>query len=246
MQNIETISKHRFDCMICGAKLKYLKSAVPVECVVCKKTYESNAQCENGHYICDSCHAMPSGDFIEQYCTGSESTDPFEMAIVLMRDERISMHGPEHHFLVPAVLLSAYYNAIGEKGLKGEKLAIARQRAGSVLGGFCGTHGTCGAAIGTGIFVSVITGSTPLSTKSWKLSNLVTGETLIDIAENGGPRCCKRDTFLAITHAVDFVKEQFNVELSTNDAVRCEFSDMNKQCLRFNCRYYDKKNNAQE
>jgi hypothetical protein len=32
------------------------------------------------------------------------------MALNLMKNPQIKMHGPEHHFLVPAVLLAAYYN----------------------------------------------------------------------------------------------------------------------------------------
>ena len=75
------------------------------------------------------------------------------------------MHGPEHHFLIPAVLLSAFYNVSGEPGEKEKKIKQARKRAENVLGGFCGFYGDCGAAVGTGIFVSVITGATPLSQK---------------------------------------------------------------------------------
>jgi hypothetical protein len=39
------------------------------------------------------------------------------------------MHGPEHHFLVPASLITAYCNHRGEPGRKGELLARARERA---------------------------------------------------------------------------------------------------------------------
>ncbi|VUT25840.1 MAG: hypothetical protein MOIL_01256 [Candidatus Methanolliviera sp. GoM_oil] len=56
------------------------------------------------------------------------------------------------------------------------------------LGGFCGYHGDCGAAVGTGIFISLITDATPLSKHEWKLSNLMTAKSLLSIANHGGPR----------------------------------------------------------
>jgi hypothetical protein len=118
-----------------------------------------------------------------------------------MKNPQIKMHGPEHHFLVPAVLFTAYQNQTGEKDGRRSKLEIIRNRAELVKGGFCGTHGTCGAAIGAGIFCSVITDTTPLSTDTWRLSNKITAHCLISIAEHGGPRCCKRDTFISILNS---------------------------------------------
>jgi hypothetical protein len=148
------------------------------------------------------------------------------------------MHGPEHHFLVPAVLLSAYYNVTGEKDKKEEKIRLAQKRAISVLGGFCGYQGDCGAAVGVGIFVSVMTGSNPLSTNEWRLSNLATGRSLITIAEHGGPRCCKRNSFLAILEATKFVQENFKVALPTSIDITCDFNHLNKECIKEKCLFY--------
>lgn len=232
---------HKVNCLICGAELDYSTDYKPAICVLCGQTFDTNVQCAKGHYVCDTCHSLPSNQFISRFCITSELKDPIEQAVLLMRDKRIAMHGPEHHFLVPAVLLSAYYNATGKYSLKEEKIKIAQKRAANVLGGFCGFYGDCGAAVGVGIFVSIVTGATPLSTKEWRLSNLATGRSLITIAESGGPRCCKRNSVLAILGAVEFVKEQFGVSLPVNSAVQCEFSDLNKQCLKEECRFYPKK-----
>jgi hypothetical protein len=61
------------------------------------------------------------------------------------RDGKMRQHGPELHFLVPAVLISAYSNTKGEPGEKEAKIKKARQRAEKILGGFCGFYGNCGA-----------------------------------------------------------------------------------------------------
>jgi len=156
----------------------------------------------------------------------------------LMKNPKVAMHGPEHHFLVPAVLLSAYYNLKNDSVLKEEKIKIAQQRASNVLGGFCGFHGACGAAIGTGIFVSLITGANPLSKHEWKLSNLMTAKSLLSVANVGGPRCCKRVTFLSIIEASDFLREHFGITLPITNSIKCEFSSLNKECLTNDCPFY--------
>jgi hypothetical protein len=103
---------------------------------------------------------------IEAVCQSTTLQNPIEIALTLMRDSRIMMHGPENHFLVPAVLLAAYYNTVHQPALKMPKILKARQRADNVLGGFCGYYGTCGAAVGTGIFISLITDASPLSRRA--------------------------------------------------------------------------------
>ena len=173
---------YQVNCLVCGTELKYEDGYNRLRCYLCNEEYDSNVQCRNGHFICDRCHSLPADEVINQFCIDSQSVDPVEMALDLMKSPKVAMHGPEHHFLVPAVLLAAYYNAKNDPVAKEEKLAIARQRAGNVLGGFCGFYGNCGAAVGTGIFISLITGANPLSRQAWKLSNLMTARSLLAVA----------------------------------------------------------------
>ena len=229
---------YKVNCLVCGAELKYENNYKRMKCAICGQEYDSNVSCEHGHFVCDGCHSLPANDFIARFCIASNSKNPIEQAITLMRDPRVKMHGPEHHFLVPAVLLSAYYNVTGETDKKEEKINLAQKRAISVLGGFCGYQGDCGAAVGVGIFVSVMTGSNPLSTNEWRLSNLATGRSLITIAEHGGPRCCKRNSFLAILEATKFVQENFKVALPTSIVIKCDFNHLNKECIKEKCPFY--------
>jgi hypothetical protein len=154
-----------------------------------------------------------------------------------MKNPQIKMHGPEHHFLVPAVLLTSYYNFTNENKLLSEKVQVAKKRSKNILGGFCGYYGTCGAGIGTGIFMSIIQDSTPLSVEEWKLSNLLTASSLKCIADQGGPRCCKRDSFLTIEETVDFLEEHLDITIPSSK-IKCTFSDMNKECKLAACKYY--------
>jgi hypothetical protein len=231
------MSPQKSGCVVCGEELIYGKNE-KLECFYCQKVFDSNVKCKEGHYVCDKCHSMPANDLIETYCIGSQLEDPLELALILMRNQRVKMHGPEHHFLVPAVLLTAYYNIKRDKKKKKQKIREARSRSSKILGGFCGFYGDCGAAVGTGIFISLVTDSTPLSLKEWKLSNLMTAKSLSTIANHGGPRCCKRNTFLAINEAIDFLRENFGIKMEINCKLACEFTDLNKECLNKKCPYY--------
>lgn len=229
---------HRTGCLVCGEELVYEKQTDQLECFYCKQVYDSNAKCKNGHYVCDRCHSLPAMELIESYCIASKSESPLELALTLMRNPNIKMHGPEHHFLVPAVLLASYYNIKQDYGEKATKIRMAKKRAEQILGGFCGFYGTCGAAVGTGIFLSLITDATPLSAAEWKLVNLVTAKSLLTVAEHGGPRCCKRNTFLALLEAANFVKEHFGVSFEISKELKCEFYPLNNECLQQNCLFH--------
>jgi hypothetical protein len=62
---------------------------------------------------------------------------------------------------------------------------------------------------------------------------------LMTIAETGGPRCCKRGSFLAILEALRFTADQFHVEMADGSAdLKCEFSRLNKECKKTECGFY--------
>ncbi|MDY6931891.1 MAG: DUF5714 domain-containing protein [Halobacteriota archaeon] len=231
--------ENRSGCLVCNKEIVYGEDD-EYECYYCGEIRTSNATCEDGHFVCDVCHSSSANDLIERFTTSSEIKDPLEMALVLLRSPQVRIHGPEHHFLIPAVLLSSYYNLKeGEESSKKDAIAKARKRAEKVPGGFCGSHGNCGAGVGAGIFISLITKATPLSDEGWRLSNLMTSKSLQRIAEAGGPRCCKRDTYISIIEAVDFLKENFGVEMDIKrDSFGCEFSSENKECLRDMCPFF--------
>lgn len=224
------------NCLLCGKKLVYFETARPMECSVCHRTVESTACCEDGHFICDVCHAARGVDVTVETCLHTPSKNPITIMRTLMNQPCIHMHGPEHHVLVGAALLAAYHNCGGEVDLA-QGLREMKRRGKQVPGGSCGFWGCCGAAVSAGIFVSIITGATPLKGQEWGLANRMTAQALDAIGKLGGPRCCKRDSFTAVLTAVPFVKEHFGVELELPPRVRCGYFPMNEECLRERCPY---------
>lgn len=226
-------------CIICGDDLTYSENFATRTCFYCGVAKETNSCCGSGHYVCDACHNGTANDLIQRYCSSTDSTSPLSLAMSLMKNPVVKMHGPEHHFLVPAVLLASFYNRkAAARDVVAEKIEQARKRSEDVKGGFCGFCGACGAAVGAGIFVSLITGATPLSDSERRLSNLITAECLRAIAENGGPRCCKRESLRAIITAVEFVEREFAVVLPVELPAPCVFTARNMECIRDRCGFY--------
>ena len=166
-------------------------------------------------------------------CLKSESSNPVEIIRSMMAEPFCHMHGPEHHIMVGSALLTAYKNAGGELDLE-PALIEMQKRGGNVPGGTCGFWGACGAGISTGMFVSIITKASPLTEESWGLSNLMTSKALEKIGSIGGPRCCKRDSYLAILAAIDFAEEHFGVKMERTD-IKCTHTKLNNQCIGSRC-----------
>lgn len=223
------------ECLICNAPLEYLLHEEQMECAICHKHEASKTRCVNGHYVCSDCHTKGM-DAIFGLCLVEASCDPLEILEKMMSMPFCHMHGPEHHVMVGAALLTAYNNAGGKLDLENALIEMYN-RGKAVPGGACGFWGACGAGISTGQFVSIVTESTPLAQEPWGLSNQMTGKALDSIGKNGGPRCCKRDSYLAILAAVDFVAEHLHVQMTKSAAI-CTRSSQNNQCLGKRCPFF--------
>ena len=211
-----------------------LLAALVLTVASCKDNKMETANTE-GQYVSSASHT-DGLDSIVVLCMNETSKDPIAILEKMMSQPFCHIHGPEHHVLVGAALLTAYNNAVADTmkvDLQSGLLEVM-SRGRQVPGGACGYMGACGAAISTGIFMSVITRNTPLSTETWQLCNLMTARALEQVALNGGPRCCKRDSYLSILTAVDFVKEHLGVEMEKPE-VKCSRSRINNQCIGKKC-----------
>ena len=224
------------ECLICKAPLVYLETDEEMECAICRKKENSKTRCVNGHYVCNECH-MSGLDAVVAVCLASTSRNPIRIVQSMMDLPFCHLHGPEHHVRGGAALLTAYRNAGGETDLE-KALVEMMNRGKKIPGGACGFWGACGAGISSGMFVSIISGSTPLSVEPFSLSHQMTAKSLTAIGENGGPRCCKRDSYLAILSAIDFVAEHFGVQMEKPEVV-CRHAAQNNQCIGTRCPFYE-------
>ncbi len=220
------------ECLICKAPLEYLAADEQMQCAICGKRELSKTRCVEGHYVCNDCHTQGI-DAIFGLCLAEKSKNPIEIMNGLMALPFCHMHGPEHHIMVGAALLTAYRNAGGKIDLPAALREI-KNRGSQVPGGACGFWGACGAGLSAGMFVSIATGSTPLANEAFALAHKMSAAALTAIADVGGPRCCKRDSYLSILAAIDFAAENLGVQMERALPL-CRYSGKNNQCIGKRC-----------
>ena len=136
--------EHFSDCLICGAELVYNSLGTERRCAVCGRESAGNAVCANGHYVCDECHAYGAFAAIIPELYKSREKNPLLLFDSVMDLPSVHMHGPEHHIIVPLVLLTALRNNGGDISYD-EAMREAYRRASKLPGGTCGFWGVCGA-----------------------------------------------------------------------------------------------------
>jgi hypothetical protein len=235
--------KKKDKCEICGKQLVYATNQEAyknLECSFCGKIFNTNTFCENGHYICDSCHSKGPIEVIEEICESTDIGDPFELAEMILKHPKFKMYGPEHHVLVPAVILTALKNNKIKKP-NGQEITLfdikeAIRRASKIPGGWCGFYGSCGAGMGSGIAISIFTNATPSTNEPRTMANKITSRSLAKIAD-GLEHCCKRSVRLAICETLALLEEEFDINLEFTPK-KCEFSHLNDKCERLNCPFF--------
>jgi len=222
------------NCAVCAQPLVYSRDAKDAVCHLCGKRDRANIYCPAGHYVCDACHSRPAVDALRELLSASNETDPGILLEQAMAHTSVPMHGPEHHVMVPAVIVAAARNAGFASGAAVDN---AIDRATKVPGGWCGLYGDCGAAVGLGIAVSVITGATPLTGPPRTLAMGATSFALSRMLDNEA-RCCKRASRTAVKAAVKYLRERLNISLAYAGSPRCAFVPRNAECPREKCAFY--------
>ncbi|RSD35575.1 MAG: radical SAM domain-containing protein [Methanohalophilus sp.] len=230
---------NKADCLVCGAEIRYLNYSTDFKCYYCGlKEKEAHFCCMEGHYICNTCHTNDALKLIESVSIATDSDSPFIIAERLMKHPSVHMHGPEHHALVPAVLIAAYQNYMGYENESTISEAIKRGK--KIPGGYCGFYGACGGGIGVGIAVSILLDATPLTPQPRSHANWATSCTLNSIADAGGARCCKKSIRVSLKEGVIYLSNLFG--LSWDDeldfSVKCNYHTYNRECDK-NCEYND-------
>jgi hypothetical protein len=175
---------------------------------------------------------------IEILTENSTSTNPIELAKEIMASATFQMHGPEHHMMIPIILLTVLRN-LGVK-VDRENFQNAWIRSKQLPGGICGSWGACGAALSAGIALSITRGLTSLSGEIWGQTNQDTGDILKAVGKYGGPRCCKRSSFSSLRAAMQILERDEVVQFpeTAHELPVCVDFSRNKQCIKKDCPYY--------
>jgi len=231
---------HKSDCIICGSSLCYETLNELKTCSVCKKTYHDSVSCIAGHYVCDNCHINNPVDIIQNICLHTKKTEILSLMEEIRSFKMFPVHGPEHHSLVPGVILATYRNLGGN--ITDKHIITGIERGMKVPGGACGFLGACGAAIGVGIAFSIILEASPLTPKKRQDVQDVVAEVLKEVTKTRAPRCCQRECYVSLKKAMELSEKLLDIKLVMDEKLICSQYDKNRECIRKLCEVYPEKN----
>lgn len=220
-------------CEVCNASVIGNNEGICTQCGMSGKLVE----CSSGHKVCGNCLDKVAYESIRNICLESTSSDPYDVFMQIIDDGKLRTHDFKHHVAVGSALLAAHRNAGTRIDLE-LMLDEMRKRGSKIPPGACGLMGNCGAAVSVGTFLSILTGTTPLSEDTWGDVNLATAQCLIQLALIGGPRCCKRNSFIALKVGARIASEKFGSEMDIPADPVCQMHDENPDCIRDRCPFY--------
>lgn len=201
-----------------------------MNCIVCHNP---------GSALCQSCCDLEYPEIIRTYCLNATSKSPLHMAAEIMSHPGFPIAGQAHHPLIAAVLVTAFRNAGGD--LPYEKIDEAVRRGNSIPGGFCAGFGADAAAIACGIAMSVIKGNTigAEHAPGRAQAHALTGEGMLNVANNSGNRCCKRSVYSMLELATNYFIRVLGMPMEVPERhVTCPFPAQNKLCNGPTCKYH--------
>ncbi|MEW6348897.1 MAG: DUF5714 domain-containing protein [Thermodesulfobacteriota bacterium] len=223
-------------CLECGAALQYLRDPAPMVCVRCGKTVVSHAVCEAGHFVCDECHVQDARGLIRRICTTTAKTDMLSLLAEIRSHGVIPLHGPEHHAIVPGVILATYRNLGGN--ITEKQILDGIERGASIPGGSCAFMGCCGAASGAGVAVAIIFGANPLTPEPRQAVQHVVQQILARISDTEAARCCQRESVAALQVLAELSAELLPVKLAAEQVPVCTQFTRNHECIGRECRLH--------
>jgi hypothetical protein len=230
--------------LVCGKALVYLDTNRDLTCHYCGKQASANARCTLGHFVCDACHSASAVDVLKQVCLKSGEADALALMQHIRSHPSFPVHGPEHHAMVPAVILTALRNS--GTSVTDEQILTAIERGRTIAGGACAFFGACGAALGAGIAISLVIGATPLDGKKRQFIQQVTRSVLDEIAAYDAARCCQRDAWLAIRALSKLLADKMEITLKATAPIACSQFRENRECIRRQCPLWPSKTGGDE
>jgi len=219
--------------MVCGASIEYFSMEKEQSCSYCRRTFAANASCEKGHFVCDACHEEDGLEIIRRICLHTQETDMLRLFEQIRSHPAIPVNGPEHHALVPGIILATYRNLGGK--ISAAALETGIKRGSSVAGGYCAFMGICGAAVGVGTAFSLILDANPLKAEERKKVQQAVQGVLEEIAALRAARCCQRDCWIALKKTARLSAEILPVTLKAEGDISCGQQHQNHECQGEEC-----------
>jgi MoaA/NifB/PqqE/SkfB family radical SAM enzyme/SAM-dependent methyltransferase len=225
--------RHRSGCMVCGETLQYLETHLESKCVFCGLKKPANALCQKGHFVCDACHCEDAVSVITSICASTTETDMIALMARIRSHPSMPIHGPEHHAMIPGIILSTYRNLGGEITL--DQIREGIRRGALLPGGICAFQGACGGALGAGVALSLLLKANPIKARERTTVQSATNAILGEISSFEAGRCCQRDCWIALTKAAELSRKLLPIPLKADHVLTCRQMRDNAECIGKEC-----------
>ena len=232
---------HQTGCLVCGGALEYRAEAQDVRCAFCGLELRARESCVAGHYVCDSCHAADGLQVIHRICATTRETDLIALLRTIRSHPTIPVHGPEHHGMVPGILLACYRNlggTINGEPITDRQIHDAILRGAQVVGGHCGYMGVCGAATGAGVGFGALLGAHPLDPVGRQRVMTIAHQVLGELTRFEAARCCQRDVTVGLLKVAELSRDLLPIPLRAEADPTCTQYKQNHECLRRECPFF--------
>ncbi|GKT31650.1 hypothetical protein ADUPG1_006035 [Aduncisulcus paluster] len=263
-------------CLICGKPLEYFTEPQKKCCIYCGREFSADASCIGGHFVCDGCHSSKSLKILTTYCKASNDQALKRYAdnikaglseeecleierkknnmIVMFQEIRahpdVPIHGPDYHSVVPAVIITAFFNMTHRPIDVKNDLEVVINRGAQIPGALCGFAGACGSAIGAGIALAHITESSPMKAVKRQTALQYTSHMLTILSDKPGARCCRRECMKVMREVAVQSKKYVGIQMNADVVFEpdtpeegqamasCEQWTKNKACIRRLCPWW--------
>ncbi|MDO5843694.1 MAG: DUF5714 domain-containing protein [Methanocorpusculum sp.] len=228
-------------CVVCGGKVTQGIEVYEAKCAVCGKDINTNYMCEKGHYVCNQCKIKVCKDEIKSICLKSKSTDPIEVAFLLMDSPVFKNIVGCRYYVIAALALYTVNRNLGGKFEDFDKtLENVIFRAMKCPTSLCKMGGICGIPIATGMTLPDCLNETDQQ----KIEAMIKyhGEISVAAVESekysGSRDCCNRNAIVSILAAVRFTSDYLWIDMNLPDRIVCKYSNNNPRCNKEQCRFY--------
>lgn len=226
--------------MRCGSPLEYLDHAIDLTCSICDNIENGHVRCPNNHYICERCHNKQSINFIKEVCFSTDSINALEIAEKMMSSPHLPMLGCQHAYVAAGAIMTAIRNEGTFKSTDDHIEESFKRTERQAIGGYCGLTGVCGIVPAIGSCVAILLNSTCGTDKEQRLTMEVVSKVVNAITDLTGPSCCKAYVRVSLEIVTQFLKENFNIDLSSpSDPIHCQHTDRHPHgCRETKCPYF--------
>jgi len=225
--------------MVCSSPLQYHTKPIQGACHYCGQKDQWYISCPEGHFVCDTCHNQETMQRIEAIVFQTTSTDPFAIAKQCMDLDILPMLGCQHAYIAGGALMAALKNDETFQLSDDDIREVFHRTGKQAHGGYCGLTGTCGIAPALGACIAILTGSKCGADKEQRLTMELVSRVVRAITELTGPSCCKAYVRTSLAVTVDFLKQNFSINLPGKDATPCQHTAKHPHgCRQEKCPYY--------